>query len=277
MSNQIKVKAQCTHCDLSDCRQLSPRFAKVWSTLTHPTVTNPRGRHSLGPKSAWSLNFQWTCRAFTTIAAEIRGRITTLLLQIQRNSYCWTVFVRCTMLDSFRQDSDPLFVTHPVSDLPAVINDNEREDNISYTSLGFHPTPLRHTKKPAIRRAHSVNTDDVRPLRNLRISVSHSPRPPTETPRKSINTRVMMSGVGAMYIAAARLYAPCATKRSATYHAQACLVADICPGDRRQLFHPHQTECGHGRGGSENKRIRKVTNEVRASGCRASVFGITSM
>jgi hypothetical protein len=49
------------------------------------------------------------------------------------------------------------------------------------------------------------------------LAASHNPRSPSATPRKSINTRVTTSGAGAMRSDAARSYASCAMKRSATY------------------------------------------------------------
>ena len=37
-------------------------------------------------------------------------------------------------------------------------------NNTSQTSLDFHPTPFQDPEHPAIRRTHSVDTDDVRPV-----------------------------------------------------------------------------------------------------------------
>ena len=37
-------------------------------------------------------------------------------------------------------------------------------NNTSQTSLDFHPTPFQDPEHPAIRRTHSVDADNVRPV-----------------------------------------------------------------------------------------------------------------
>ena len=62
------------------------------------------------------------------------------------------------------------------------IEGKERQ-NISHTSLDFHPTPLQYAEQTTIRCTRSVNANDVRPKRRL-VRASARGFPESEVARR---------------------------------------------------------------------------------------------